>query len=632
MLQAFRDHKRWLMFIAMVLIIPSFVVTGIYSYNRMTQADNSIAKVGDASITPEAFDMAKRQQLEQLRQQMGEEFRANVLDTPEAAEGIIKGLMDEAAVAQTVAKNHVSVSEEQAIMLIKSASALQQDGKFSPELYENFLRSQGKSDQQFVAEVRRDLAKETLLSGVAATYPIPKAIVQDYFRILTEERQVRALIINATDYVADIAVTDDEAKAYYEAHQKDYLSPEHVKAEYVVLSPANFKADAANPEDLKTYFEQNQSRWTVPEERRASHILIEFGDDKDAAKKKAEEILAAVKANPKSFADEAKKNSADTGSAAEGGDLSFFGRGLMVKPFEDAVFAAKKGDIIGPVETEFGYHVIYVTDVHEARGKTFDEVKGEIEAEYAEQNAIRQFAEHADEFTNLVYEQSESLAAAAEKFGLKIETIDNVTRSGVKDPELGRIITEHVAEALFGSECLEEKRNSNAIEVSANTLVAARVVEYKPEAVRPFEDVKSRIVDAIKFERAAAKAKVDGEKKLAEVQASKSLDGFSEAVWVSRQQLQGQPAEFVDLEVSVPTEKLPAYVGMQVKGGAYLIGYVAEAKLKEATDAELAGLAREVGTIYGESDRRGYLEALKASLGAEILDRSVIDGNKNPQQ
>lgn len=628
MLQAFRDHKRWLMFIAMVLIIPSFVVTGIYSYNRMTQADNSIAKVGDVSISPEAFDMAKRQQLEQLRQTMGENFRANMLDNPEAGEAILKGLMDESAVSQTVAKNFVQVSEEQAIMLIKGASALQQDGKFSPELYENFLRSQGKSDQQFVAEVRRDLAKETVLSGVTATYPVPKALVQDYFRILTEERRVRAFIVNATDYVEDIKVTDDEAKAYYDAHQKDFLLPEHVKAEYVVLSPADFKAEAPNPDDLKTYYEQNQSRWMVPEERRASHILIEFGDDKAAALKKAEEILAAVKADPASFADEAKKNSADTGSAAEGGDLSFFGRGLMVKPFEDAVFAAKKGDIVGPVETEFGYHIIYVTDIHEARGKTFDEVKPEIEAEYAEQTAIRQFGEHADEFTNLVYEQSDSLGPVAEKFGLKIETIDNVTRTGVTDPELGRIITEHVAEALFGSECLEEKRNSNAIEVSANTLVAARVVEYKPETVRPFEDVKSRIVDAIKLERVSAMAKADGEKKLAEVKASKKLDGFSEPVWVSRQQMQGQPAAFVDLEVSVPTEQLPAFVGMQVEGGAYLIGYVEEAKLKEATDAELAGLAREVASIYGESDRRGYLEALKGVLGSEILNRSVIEGTK----
>ena len=166
MLQAFREHKRWLMVIAMVFIIPSFVVTGIYSYNRMTQSDNSIVKVGEGSITPENFDLAKRQQLERLRQQMGESFHASLLDTPQAREDLLRMLMDEAAINQVVAKNHISVSEAQAVALIKNADALKVDGKFSAERYEQFLRSQGKSDQQFVMEIRNDLAKEAVVSGV----------------------------------------------------------------------------------------------------------------------------------------------------------------------------------------------------------------------------------------------------------------------------------------------------------------------------------------------------------------------------------------------------------------------------------------------------------------------------------
>ena len=167
MLQAFREHKRWLMVIAMVFIIPSFVVTGIYSYNRMTQSDNSIVKVGEVSITPENFDLAKRQQLERLRQQMGESFHASLLDTPQAREDLLRMLMDEAAINQVVAKNHISVSEAQAVALIKNADALKVDGKFSAERYEQFLRSQGKSDQQFVMEIRNDLAKEAVVSGVS---------------------------------------------------------------------------------------------------------------------------------------------------------------------------------------------------------------------------------------------------------------------------------------------------------------------------------------------------------------------------------------------------------------------------------------------------------------------------------
>ena len=627
MLQAFRDHKRWLMFIAMVLIIPSFVVTGIYSYNRMTQADNSIAKVGDSSITPELFDQAKRQQLERLRQQMGDQFRAGMLDTPEAREALVRNLMDEAAVTQTVAREHVGVSEQEAVALIKNADALKENGQFSPALYERFLQSQGKSDQQFVAEVRRDLAKEALLTGVTATYPVPSAVVEHLHKIITEEREVQTLIFNIDQYMGDVKVTPDEVKAYYDGHQSEFMADEHVTAQYVVLSPESFKASIKpNEEDVRSSYEQNKQRYATAEERRASHILISFGDDKAASKKKAEEILAKAKADPSSFAKLAKENSVDTGSAVEGGDLSFFGRGMMVKPFEDAVFSAKKGDIVGPVESDFGWHVIYVTDIHPARVRDFNEVRADIEAEYIDQMALREFSEKAEEFTNIVYEQADSLEPAAQKFGLKLMTAEDVTRQGPADPELAPFFNEHVLENLYGSECLQEKRNSAAVEVGSNQLVAARVEKHFPKAVRPFYEVKGQIEDGLKLRKAGELAKAAGEKKVAEVRQSKSLDGFSKAVWVSRQNLLGHPAQLVDRMVALPADKLPAYTGMQVDGGAYFVAFVNAAKVKAPTENELKSLSREFATIYGEADRRGYLSALRQELGEEILRPDFIKG------
>lgn len=627
MLQAFRDHKRWLMFIAMVLIIPSFVVTGIYSYNRMTQADNSIAKVGDSSITPELFDQAKRQQLERLRQQMGDQFRAGMLDTPEAREALVRNLMDEAAVTQTVAREHVGVSEQEAVALIKNADALKENGQFSPALYERFFQSQGKSDQQFVAEVRRDLAKEALLTGVTATYPVPSAVVEHLHKIITEEREVQTLIFNIDQYMGDVKVTPDEVKAYYDGHQSEFMADEHVTAQYVVLSPESFKASIKpNEEDVRSYYEQNKQRYATAEERRASHILISFGDDKAASKKKAEEILAKAKADPSSFAKLAKENSVDTGSAVEGGDLSFFGRGMMVKPFEDAVFSAKKGDIVGPVESDFGWHVIYVTDIHPARVRDFNEVRADIEAEYIDQMALREFSEKAEEFTNIVYEQADSLEPAAQKFGLKLMTAEDVTRQGPADPELAPFFNEHVLENLYGSECLQEKRNSAAVEVGSNQLVAARVEKHFPKAVRPFDEVKGQIEDGLKLRKAGELAKAAGEKKVAEVRQSKSLDGFSKAVWVSRQNLLGHPAQLVDRMVALPADKLPAYTGMQVDGGAYFVAFVNAAKVKAPTENELKSLSREFATIYGEADRRGYLSALRQELGEEILRPDFIKG------
>lgn len=632
MLQAFRDHKRWLMFIAMVLIIPSFVVTGIYSYNRMTQADNSIAKVGEDSITPEMFDRAKREQLERYRQQMGEQFRAGMLDTPEAREAILRMLMDESAVSQMVAKEYVDVSEAQAISLIKNADALKKDGQFSPELYERFLQSQGKSDQQFVAEIRRDLAKETLLTGVTATYPVPPAVVEHLHKIITEQREIQTMIFNVDQYLGDVKVMPEEVRAYYDQHQKEFLAEEHMTAEYVVLSPDDFKAGIKpNEEEVRGYYEQNKNQFTTPEERRASHILIAFGEDKEASKKKAEEVLAKVKANPADFAKFAKEFSIDSGSAQQGGDLDFFPRGMMVKPFEDATFGAKKGDIVGPIESDFGWHIIYVTDIRPSTIRPFEAVRSDIEAEYIGQMALREFSEKAEDFTNIVYEQADSLEPVAKKFGLTIHKADNVTRAGVADPELKPLFNEHVIDNLYGDECLKEKRNSSAVEVGSNKLVAARVVKYYPTAVRPFDEVKAEIADGMKLRKAAELAKAAGEKKLAEVRESKSLDGFSAPVWVSRQRLLGHPAELVDRLVALPADKLPTYTGMAVEGGAYIIGFVKAAKVETPKPEELQSLTREFATIYGEADRRGYLSALRTELGEEMLQPKFIEGEQQPE-
>ena len=519
------------------------------------------------------------------------------------------------------------MSEQEAVALIKNADALKENGQFSPALYERFLQSQGKSDQQFVAEVRRDLAKEALLTGVTATYPVPSAVVEHLHKIITEEREVQTLIFNIDQYMGAVKVTPDEVKAYYDGHQSEFMADEHVTAQYVVLSPESFKASIKpNEEDVRSYYEQNKQRYATAEERRASHILISFGDDKAASKKKAEEILAKAKADPSSFAKLAKENSVDTGSAVEGGDLSFFGRGMMVKPFEDAVFSAKKGDIVGPVESDFGWHVIYVTDIHPARVRDFNEVRADIEAEYIDQMALREFSEKAEEFTNIVYEQADSLEPAAQKFGLKLMTAEDVTRQGPADPELAPFFNEHVLENLYGSECLQEKRNSAAVEVGSNQLVAARVEKHFPKAVRPFDEVKGQIEDGLKLRKAGELAKAAGEKKVAEVRQSKSLDGFSKAVWVSRQNLLGHPAQLVDRMVALPADKLPAYTGMQVDGGAYFVAFVNAAKVKAPTENELKSLSREFATIYGEADRRGYLSALRQELGEEILRPDFIKG------
>jgi peptidyl-prolyl cis-trans isomerase D len=369
----------------------------------------------------------------------------------------------------------------------------------------------------------------------------------------------------------------------------------------------------------------------VPEQRSASHILVSFGKDKAAAKKQAEEILARVKADPSTFAAEAKAHSADVGSAADGGKLGFFGKGAMVPEFEKAVFSAKKGDILGPVETQYGWHIIKVDDIKPETIRPFDEVRPEIESEYVTQMAMREFGEKAEDFTNLVYEQADSLEPAAKEFGLKIETATDITRNGPKDPALAKIFNDHMVENLFSDESVKEKRNTSALEVGNNILVSARVTKYVPRHQKTFDEVKAEVTKLLKNRRAEEMAKAEGEKKLAELKASKSLEGFGPAAAVARSKPMGLPAGFVNRLIAEPAAKLPAYIGMPIEGG-YAIAWVSDPKVKQPTDAEMKALTREFAQIYGEADRTGYLGALNKKLEAKVLDEKFLNAQKSEEE
>ena len=296
MLQAFRTHKRWMMFIAMIFIIPSFVVTGIYSYNRMSDSENDLATVGDTSITQMDFDNSKRQYLENFRRQMGSSFKANMLDTAEARASILAALISDRAVSLEIASEYINVGEADAINLVKQAPAFQRNGKFSVEAYQQFLNSMGKSDEQFVLELRRDLSRQMLLASVSQTTLASNTVAQRIHDLLTEERTIRTFTVKPDAFLKTVKVTDEEAKTYYDQNQALFNVPESVDIEYVVLSPESYKNIKASEEDIKTFYEQNLQRFSTPEQRRASHILIAVDAKKDdaQAKKEADELQTLI--------------------------------------------------------------------------------------------------------------------------------------------------------------------------------------------------------------------------------------------------------------------------------------------------------------------------------------------------
>lgn len=630
MLQAFRTHKRWMMFIAMIFIIPSFVVTGIYSYNRMSDSENDLATVGDTSITMMDFDNAKRQYLDNFRRQMGQSFKPNMLDTAEARASILAALISDRAISLEIASEYMNVGEADAINLVKQAPAFQHDGKFSTEAYQQFLNSMGKSDEQFVLELRRDLTRQMLLSAVSQTTQASNTVAQRIHDLLTEERTIRTFEIKPTAFLKSVSVTDAEAQSYYDQNKSLFAVPESVDIEYVVLSPESYKNIKASEDDIKTFYEQNLQRFSTPEERRASHILIAVNNEKtDAdAKKEADEIYKQLQADPSKFAQLAKSKSADPGSARQGGDLGFFQKGMMVPEFDNAVFSGKKGDLVAPVKTQFGYHIIKIVDVKAAQAKPLKEVRGEIEALYQQQAAIRAFAEDAENFSNMVYEQSESLQPVAERFGLKIQTVKNVTRD-FED----QLINPNVIEALYGFDVLEDKRNSNAIEVASNTLLSARVTAHHKQTVKTFDEVKGDIVATLKNQKATEAARAQGSADIAKLLDKKSASAkFGDKTVISRERPGAYAYEVVTAALRPEANKLPTYTGVQTQDGSYFVIEVQSSKKIEASPEQLAMRKAELAQLYSNPEQAAFISGLETKFGTQILKDEYKPGYQSTEE
>jgi len=377
-------------------------------------------------------------------------------------------------------------------------------------------------------------------------------------------------------YLDKVSVPAEQAKAYYDAHTAEFNSPERARVEYVVLSAeALGEASPVTEDELKKAYAAAGSKYRVGEQRRASHILIQIPPDANAAaraeaRKKAEVILAEVKASPERFAELAKKYSQDTGSAAKGGELGLFGRGMMVKPFEDAAFALKAGETSGIVESEFGLHIIRVTEIQPERARPLDEVRKELSETLQRDKGKRRFVENAEAFANQVYEQAEALRPVAEHFKLELKTSDWITRT--PRPENGVLNNPRLLAAVFSPDALKDRRNTDAIEVAPDTIVAARVIEHAPARQRSFEEARTEIEQALRREAAVKRATEAGEAILAGLQKGAATEvKWSAPHMVSRRDPAGVDPAVVRTAMGLDTAQLPVYFGEIRPGEGYAV-------------------------------------------------------------
>jgi peptidyl-prolyl cis-trans isomerase D len=389
--------------------------------------------------------------------------------------------------------------------------------------------------------------------------------------------------------------------------------------EYLVLSQSKLIENAKpGDEEIKAWYKSNETRYKQAEQRQASHILIRADKsapeaDVKAGQAKAEQILAQLKANPADFAKLAKQHSQDPGSAEKGGDLGYFGRGMMVKPFEETVFSLKENQLSDVVRSDFGFHLIKLTGVRAEQVRPLAAVRDEIVAEMKRQAGTKLYAELAEGFANIVYEQSDSLKPAAEKYGLTIQASEWIAKGG---QSVAPFTSPKLLQTIFSDDAIKSKRNTEAVDVGGNTLVSARVAEYRPAALEPLESVSNAIEKVLTREFAITQAGTVGQAHLDKLKKGEKVNLTWSAVRpLSRMHAPNLSAEARNAIFSVSTKKLPAYVGANAPGGFALYRIDSVKPFDSAAGGDVASrsqaLRQHYGQVIAQEDLMGWLAALR---------------------
>jgi peptidyl-prolyl cis-trans isomerase D len=630
MLDTFREHsKGWLAKAILALIAVTFAVFGIDTYLQNAGSGAAIAKVDGKDVTVQEFSNA----MQDLRNQMQASGKVDpaLLEDPEVRQSVLDKLVTSRLMSAEVRERNFALSDESLSKFIIGLPEFQKDGKFSQELYDDILKQNNLSPSQFEARMRADLLVQQARDGVAAAAFVPTSLFDRVMQVEHQQREVSIADIRAEEFLKETKVDAAQVKDYYEKNKEKFRIPEQVKIEYVMYSANNLiPGIQVTDEEAQKYYSENAAQFQGQEQRRASHILIGFGGKSDAASKqaardKAMSVLAEVKKDPSKFEALAKQHSQDPGSAQNGGDLGLFGRGMMVKPFEEAVFNMAPGSVSDLVESEFGFHIIKLTEI-QGSGQPFEEVKTNIRAELIYQKALAQFAEKAEAFSNVVYEQSDSLQPAAKEFGLQVQASQWMSRADA----MKFFKSDKLVNAIFSNEVMKDKRNTEAVEVAPNTLLAARVIEHKPSASRSLAEISTALEEFLKHEQAVAMAIKKGKEMVAALRQNKGAAGLEwiPEVVIDRKNAQGLNDAVMKQAFRTDVSALPAFDGVENPGVGYTLIRVSRVDSAAPTDNDEKSLLRsEMEDALAEEYTAAYLGSLKAKADITV-NKQLLEVNK----
>jgi peptidyl-prolyl cis-trans isomerase D len=628
MLEAIRRHAQgWMAKVILVLITIPFALWGVDSYMQGGSGTDVVAEVGDVQISRQEFARALQEQADRMRQAQGPNFEPSVTDTPEFRQQVLKRMVEREALLLDARQQGFRTPDTYVETVLLQVPAFQENGAFSRQRYEALLRQRGMSPVGFENELRQEFLIEVEISPASLGAFSARTSLAQISRLVSQQREISWVDMNPADVSGEVKVTPVDVQNYYTSHKAKFTVPERIRAEYLMLTfDSVAQGMVVGNEEIKQYYQANSGKFGQPEQRSASHILIAVARDADAAvraqaRSKATQLAEALRKAPASFGEVARKESQDPGSAAQNGSLGSFGRGAMVKPFEDAVFSMKTGEMRGPVESDFGFHIIRLDGIQAATVAPMESVRAEVEAELRKQQAQKKFAEVAESFSNLVYERADSLKPAADAMKLTVQSTNWMSSGSAPAP----FNHSGLAKVLFSVDSIKNKQNTEAIEIAPGVLVAARVIEHRPAAVRALSEVSSGIQEKLRSERVVQLMAQKGEALIKQLkQGNEPGLRWSSFQTVSRQQPAGLDQKNLASTFQADVSKLPAYTGVAKPDGVYRIVRISRVLDGQVNDPGLlSSIEGGVQQAIQRADLAAMIALAKAGQKVEIRPNAI---------
>jgi peptidyl-prolyl cis-trans isomerase D len=609
------ETHKWLWYGILGALALVFAAWGAYGLVNLNVSTSSYA--AEANGQTISLDEAHRIWLRE-QQQYGGTIPA--AEQKRDQDKVLEGLISDALMSQRTQKLGYRVSQAELVAAIRNEPAFQIAGQYSPEVAREILEQNQLTLDQYEDEKRSDLRRLQLLDGIVSSDFVTPAEAARAQALRDQEREIQYAILPAADYKSDAPIDQAAIEAYYKAHEADYRVPESVDLQYAQLTLEQVAStETVSDSDLQAAYDKQKASFIVPERREASHILIPFGKDPAAALKQADQVLALAKSG-QNFAALAKKYSQDPGSAQNGGSLGWIDRAGFVAPFADALFGMKSvGDIVGPVKTQYGYHIIRLDGIQPGRTKTLAEARPQLQAQIQQSQATNRFGDIEDQLQDALQSPGASLAGLAKQFNLTTGEVPQFLRDR-GGPPLGQ--AKPLQSQVFGSAAVADQTLGGPVILDNDKMVIFKVTARHPSQVKPLADVRDNIIAALQKQREADAALAAAKAARAQLLSGASFDQVAKSLKVT-----ADPPKFIGRgDPSVPAEILsaafdsakpvhgPVYQALSLQNGGAALVAVTQIRTSQQTNEYLEqALAQEQLQRNGNAEAMGYLAQVRAT-------------------